>query len=118
MDKEDEYIQECEAYYEKPKPGRRVAQGARSVHDLLDQMVKASPEYQVYREQEVVVRWAEIAGDRVAASVQAVDVQNGELLLRTSVAVWKTEMMALKPQLIRKCNELFGRGLIRNIRFV
>lgn len=116
MDDEERYIEECWAFLEKPKPGRRVADGARSAYDLLDQMFKSSPNYQSFREQEVVARWEEVVGPQVAAYVKATDVQHSELWLKCQSAVWKTELNFRRGQILARIAELYGKGLIRNLR--
>lgn len=116
MDEEDKYIEECWAFLEKPKPGRRVADGARSAHDLLDQLFKGSPNYQSFREQEVVAKWSEIVGPQIAQYVSAQDVKHGELWLKTHNSIWKTEINFRRSQILARISELFGKGLIRNLR--
>lgn len=118
MDSEQEYIAECWAFLEKPKPGRRIADGARSVQDLFSVLMLNSPQSQSFREQEVFLRWVEVVGEAIAQYVHIVDVKEGEILLRTEQSVWKTEFHFRKGTLLKRCDELFGKGLIRNFRFI
>ncbi len=69
------------------------------------------------REREVLATWPEIAGERVARHVRAVDIENGVLTLETEHAAWKQEMMLLFPTLIEKYNARHGDGTVREVRW-
>ena len=117
-DPEDAYILFCENNADQIKPGRRVAPKARSTRDLVDQLMRQSPQYLEWRAQELVQRWAEVVGPQAARDVELVEVREGVLRLRAHNSVWKTEFRFRKDELIHKCNELLGMVLIRDLRFL
>lgn len=62
--------------------------------------------------------WDEVVGSAVAEQVRLIDVKNGTLLLKTNSPVWKNEVNLQKKAIFKRSNEILGKVLIRNLRFV
>lgn len=68
--------------------------------------------------QQAVGLWPEVAGPKVAAHCRALVVEEGTLLVVVDSPLWLTQMVYLKPALLRRLCGRVGPGLLRDIRFV
>lgn len=68
------------------------------------------------RERRLVENWPELAGPDLSRFCQALRVQRGILYLKVQSSAWGQELQFLKPQILARVNELYGSGLVRDIR--
>lgn len=69
-------------------------------------------------ERELLLAWNQIAGERLAAHVRAVDLREGVLWLDTDHGAWRQEVSLLLPRILRECNARSGEGTVKEIRWV
>lgn len=69
-------------------------------------------------ERSLLEAWPEVAGERVAEHVRAVDLQDGVLLIDADHTAWRQEMTMLFPELLRALRARFGEGSVREIRWL
>ena len=90
----------------------------RPISSILNQVLKTKGLYRPVLERELLGRWEEVVGPRVSAEVRLVDVADGVLLLKTASSSWMTEVRFQKRSIIEKANQILGRSVIRDLRFV
>lgn len=64
-----------------------------------------------------VVIWPELVGAKAAEHARAVAVDSGVLIVMVDSPTWSTQLLYLKPQLLKKLDRRLGSGLIKDIRF-
>ncbi len=68
--------------------------------------------------QEAVLRWAEIAGPRIASETEALKVEGDTLVVKVQKAAWRQQLTFLKAELLAKFDSKLGAGCIKDIRFI
>lgn len=68
-------------------------------------------------EDEVKAAWKEIAGDFIGANTEPVSVKDGNLVLRVTQPAVRFHLEQLKPELLKKIQQRFGKGKVKSIRF-
>lgn len=63
-----------------------------------------------------VTLWTEAAGPGIARATAAESLRAGTLLIITRDAAWSSEIRLQEPQLLKKYQQLLGRGVVRSIR--
>ena len=61
-------------------------------------------------------RWPAIVGEDMARHAEPTSLKDGVLRVRTSSAVWATELTYLAEDLKRRVNDAAGKGLVREIK--
>ncbi len=69
-------------------------------------------------ERTLLEAWPAVAGERIAAHVRAVDLEDGVLVLEADHAAWKQELTLLFPELLKTFRERFGLDAVREIRWL
>jgi len=69
-------------------------------------------------ERSLLDAWPEVAGERVAAHVRAVDIDDGVLVLDADHTAWQQELTLLFPELLRSLRARFGAKAVREIRWL
>ncbi len=70
-----------------------------------------------FRERELLGSWAEIVGTDIAAHVQALDIEDGVLVLAADHGAWRQEVNMLAAQILTKLNARHGSGSVRELRW-
>lgn len=66
---------------------------------------------------EVVEKWPELVGPKIAEKSRATGLQGDMLLIEVDHPAWVQELNLLKNQLLQKIGRLFPRAGVKNIRF-
>ena len=66
---------------------------------------------------QVVTSWAEIVGEQIAKVTQAQRMENGVLFVGVSTAPWRAELSMKRMEIMQKINALFGKNVVKEIRF-
>lgn len=88
----------------------------KKINSAVDNLViriigrKAMKEYEAFKS------WNTLVGEQVAQSSVPVKVENGVLYVSVKNSIWRQELSMQKPQILKKFEERFGRGVIRDIR--
>ncbi len=89
----------------------------RKINSAVDRIVariagkNAMIEYQALRD------WNVVVGDVVSQVSVPVRVVKGVLYVSVKNSTWRKELSMQKPQILKKYEEKFGAGIIREIRF-
>ncbi len=70
-----------------------------------------------FRERELLGSWTEVVGTDIAAHVQALDIEDGVLVLKADHGAWRQEVNMLATQILAKLNERHGSGSVRELRW-
>jgi hypothetical protein len=68
--------------------------------------------------QAAVLCWEEIVGSRIAQETQAVRIDGDTLIVKVTKAAWRQQLSFLKGELLAKLDTKFGKGCIKDIRFI
>ncbi|MBP1647076.1 MAG: hypothetical protein H6Q30_521 [Bacteroidetes bacterium] len=66
---------------------------------------------------QVVTSWAEIVGEQIAKVTQAQRMENGVLFVGVATAPWRAELSMKRMEIMQKINALFGKNVVKEIRF-
>ena len=69
------------------------------------------------RNYEVITRWPEIVGEKIAQSTHAEKLERGILTVRVTNAAWKYELTMRSKEILRKIAEQCGDGIVKEIRW-
>jgi len=69
------------------------------------------------RDYQVLDRWPEIVGEKIAAVASAERLTEGRLWVHVSHSAWRNELQFIKKDLIDKINGTFGETIVRDIIF-
>jgi predicted nucleic acid-binding Zn ribbon protein len=98
------------------KPGNLNA-NVSNASALVDGILKSLFFADSLNEDEVKAAWKEIAGDFISANTEPVSVKEGNLVLRVTQPAVRFHLEQLKPELLKKIQERFGKGKVKSIRF-
>lgn len=69
------------------------------------------------REYEVLEKWPEIVGGKIARVTAAERLHEGKLWIRVSHSAWRNELQFMKREIIEKINTSFREEIVRDIIF-
>lgn len=98
-----------------PKPGPREP---RPLGELIDSMSTTSGWGNRLALGRLRQRWAEVAGNAVAAHSEPVKLDGGVLTIRAEAGAWATELTLLASTLASKADEALGGRFVREVRVV
>jgi predicted nucleic acid-binding Zn ribbon protein len=90
---------------------------ARTVGNVIAELLNRYGLTQRLKEFEAVAIWPEVAGEHVAKATQAKDVRDGRLFVEVTNSIWRNELYYLKADLIEKLNKKIGQKVINDIFF-
>lgn len=68
-------------------------------------------------EANLISRWAEIAGEKVAAQAIPARLERGKLTLQVEDSAWRHQLLYMRRELIGKINASLGSGVVKEIVF-
>jgi len=91
---------------------------AKSLGDVLQELLHQYGLAQRVKEFEAMNLWPEVVGEQVAKVSAARDVRDGCLYVEVTNSVWRNELYYMKPEIIAKINRKIGQNLIHDILLV
>ncbi len=67
---------------------------------------------------QAVLRWKEIVGEKVTKYAKAVCVKDGILYVSCPNPTWRTQLILMKKEIIKKANLVISKELIKDIKFI
>lgn len=101
----------------EPARGKSSKHPVRKVSEVLPKVFQNLGITEEVERQEVLVRWAEVVGERIAAVTDATAVSRGVLFVRVVSSGWLTELNLMRHNILRRLNAGRGRGRIEKIVF-
>jgi predicted nucleic acid-binding Zn ribbon protein len=102
------------------RPGRTKSPGKSQPKNLgsaIQELVKHLGLEKNLEDYQVVTSWPDIVGEQIAKVTQAQRMENGILFVSVSTAPWRTELSMKRMEIMRKINSLFGKSVVKEIRF-
>jgi predicted nucleic acid-binding Zn ribbon protein len=97
-------------------PRVRMRRGkAVSIGDLLDRLLGQKSWQRGVQAARIRILWNEIVGPEIAARAQPQKLERGRLIVHCDHDVWRTELMYLKPELLKRIAEVMGDGVVKEI---
>ncbi len=69
------------------------------------------------KQEEAILKWPELAGEKIASKSKAVKINKGVLWIRVKDSVWLHHLSMMKVQIREKFNEFLDKNLIKDIYF-
>lgn len=69
------------------------------------------------KQNEIIVRWPEIVGEKLSKVTTADKVENGILFVRVTNSVWRNELIYMKTEIINRISSRLNTDIINDIRF-
>jgi predicted nucleic acid-binding Zn ribbon protein len=66
---------------------------------------------------QVITSWPDVVGDQIAKVTEAQRMENGILFVGVSTAPWRAELSMKRMEIIQKINGMFGKSVVKEIRF-
>ena len=92
--------------------------GPEKIGSILDAVLERAGLSRRANERDMISTWDEMVGERIAGHTQAVDFEDGVLLIEADHAAWKQELTLLFPDILRRYAERYGKNTVRDIRWL
>lgn len=89
-----------------------------SIGQLIDQLARLYHFDKKIKENEVIIKWNEIAGSTIASATEPIRVKDGVLYLKVKNDVWRNELHYQKLNLLRKIQKSLKEQIITEIIFL
>ncbi len=89
-----------------------------NIANVLDSFLKKKGYYSDCKESEVIQRWDELVGDRIADVTEVLEVKNGVLIVRVPSASWRQEMSFFKKMILTEIRSKTQCKTIWDVRFI
>jgi len=90
----------------------------KNISDGLQHIVKQYGLEQHLLEGRVINEWNEIVGSRISRNTEIKKIENGIIYIKVKNDVWRNELMFYKKKFIDKINEILGKSVISDIRWI
>lgn len=91
--------------------------GPARVGDLLGELLSRLGIDEEIERQEVLVRWPEVVGERIASFARAAAVSRGVLFVKVDSSAWMNELNFMRHDILRRLNGDRDSGRIERIVF-
>ncbi len=89
-----------------------------SIGEVLFSILKKRGMTSKIEERKLQKLWPEAVGSQIASQTQPDSLRNGTLFVKTVSSVWVQQLHFMKEQILARLNELAGKALIQEIRFI
>lgn len=89
----------------------------QSIGDLLPALLRKLGLERGVKEHEILERWAEIVGPKIAEVSSAERIRDGKLWVAVGHPAWRNELNFMKRELIEKINRELGEPIVKEIIF-
>lgn len=96
---------------------RRRCKAPVPIREILGDVLKGAGYEKAVRQIEVMGRWKDIMGEPLARNATPVDIRDGILFLRASSAAWRTQLHAMKGEIVKKINASAKKRIIHTVHF-
>jgi predicted nucleic acid-binding Zn ribbon protein len=69
------------------------------------------------KEETVILNWAKVVGERIAAQTQPLRVRDSILFVKVQSASWRNELVFLRANIIKELNQSVKANVIKDIVF-
>jgi predicted nucleic acid-binding Zn ribbon protein len=86
--------------------------------DVLSAVLRSAGLETAYKTHSVLLQWKEIAGEGIAKHAEAKEIKDGVLFLKVENAVWRSQLFALRGDLLQKINAYAGKKIVSKIHYL
>jgi len=88
------------------------------IGDILFSVLQKKGMASKLQENALLKLWSQAVGPQIASKTKPDSFKNGTLFVMTVSSVWVQQLHFMKEEILKKMNELSGRTVIREIRFL
>lgn len=88
-----------------------------NIGEIIKKILHRRGLWEVVKQQEVLNKWAEIVGEKIAARTKAIKINKGILWIKVSDSVWTHHLALLKPKILTKIGDRFEKKTVKDIYF-
>lgn len=97
---------------------RRKSRRFRSIGDVLPRVLRKLNLEETVKAQKAVQVWPDVVGEKAVRHARALSIEDKTLLVAVDSPGWMTQLIYLKPQLLRRLKQKVKKGVVKDIRFV
>lgn len=90
----------------------------QSIGDVLFPLLKKRGMVSKFEEKALLKIWPKAVGSQIASQTKLDSFRNGTLFVKAVSSVWVQQLHFMKEEMINKLNELFGKIVVKEIRFL
>lgn len=95
----------------------KSSKSARTIGDLIPAILEKLGLARGVKEHEILERWPEIVGPKIAEVSSAERIRDGKLWVVVGHPAWRNELNFMKRELIEKINRELGETIVKDIIF-
>jgi predicted nucleic acid-binding Zn ribbon protein len=99
------------------KDSPQTVKSIRTIGDLIPAILEKLGLARGVKEHEILERWAEIVGPRIAEVSSAERIRDGKLWVVVRHPAWRNELNFMKRELVEKINRELGETIVKDIIF-
>ncbi|NLI70257.1 MAG: DUF721 domain-containing protein [Firmicutes bacterium] len=88
-----------------------------NIGEIIKKILHKKGLLEVVKQQEVLIKWAEMVGEKIAARTKAVKINKGVLWVKVSDSVWTHHLAMLKPKILTRMGDSFEKETVKDIYF-
>jgi len=90
----------------------------KSITEILPGVIRSLGLKKKSEQLQVLREWGSIVGEEIFKRTKPVTVKKGVLKIMVDGSAWMNELQLLKPEILSRIEAKFGKGQIKDIRFV
>jgi predicted nucleic acid-binding Zn ribbon protein len=84
---------------------------------IIDSILSERGYSTICKEYDVVSKWKDIVGEKIASVTECTRTENGKLYVKVSSSSWRNEIVYLKAEILKKVKKETGCSTIYDIVF-
>jgi predicted nucleic acid-binding Zn ribbon protein len=96
----------------------RSRTGPESLGGVLQNLLRNLGLEKRIKEQELVLNWDKIVGEKIADKAKAYKIEGNKLFVRVESSCWRNELFYLKKDIIEKLNNSVKKEIVKDIIFL
>jgi predicted nucleic acid-binding Zn ribbon protein len=89
-----------------------------SLRGVLQNLLRSLGLEKRIKEQELVLNWEKIVGEKIADKAKAYKIERNKLFVRVESSCWRNELFYLKKDIIEKLNSSAKQEIVKDIIFL
>ncbi len=90
----------------------------QSLKRVLDSLIENAGLTVGLNQQRAIECWDDVVGTTIAKNTFPEKVEHGIMTVKVATPAWRQELLFKKKHIIEKLNEIFGKQIIKDIRFI
>ena len=90
----------------------------RDLHSVLEKVLKDYNLSPTLAEEDLIDKWVEIVGAKLADKCYPVKLEEGELTIKTKNKIWRDELALRQQDLVNLLDRQIGSALVKKIKII